>query len=62
MDDGTLVDYSVQEIVDALRWFVNLCHGMSKGGPNCPVTDEEWREAADTGAAILAKYREVTGA
>jgi hypothetical protein len=62
MDDSTLIDYSEQELVAALRWLVNLCHGMSKGGPNCPVTDDEWQEAADTGAAILAKYKEANRA
>ena len=61
MDDGTLTDYSEQELVAALEWLVNLCHGMSKGGPDCPVTDDEWQEAAILGAAILTKYHEKEG-
>ena len=48
----------MEEMAAALEWLVSLCHGMSKGGPECcPPSDAEWKDATDTGAAVLAKYR-----
>ena len=50
-------------LYEALRWLVNLHHGVSRGGTVDPgtgqkirVTDREWRAAIDAGKAALAGY------
>ena len=42
------------EMYEALKWLMHLAHGVSKGG-DCPVTDEEWRDAQDSAMKAIAK-------
>ena len=44
---------AVGNVVEALRWLVNLHMGVSKGGGG-DIGDAEWQDAIDEGIAALA--------
>jgi len=57
------VSDKAKPLYEALRWLVNLHHGVSRGGTVDPetgrkigVTDREWKAALDAGKAALAEY------
>lgn len=40
---------------DALEWLVNLLSGVSMGGPNIPITENEWEDAIAQAMKLLSK-------
>ena len=41
------------EMLEVLRWLLHLAHGVSKGGEDCPVTDQELRQAWDKAKELI---------
>ena len=54
---------SEQALRDALRWLINLHHGISKAGRDAegilyPITDVEWEQALEAAAKALTEAGE----
>jgi len=43
------------EMYDVLIWLLHLCHGVSKGGSDVPVTNDEWGQAWRTAMDVISK-------
>ncbi len=52
--DALLIS-AAPEMYEALRWLLHLCSGISKGGDDCPVTQEEWNNAWDEAIKTVKK-------
>ncbi len=56
LNNARLVEVA-PEMYEALRWLLHLHSGISKGGCGVPITQEEWKEALDSGKNALEKAR-----